>query len=304
MENLVILTGPTGIGKTELSLDLANKFNGEIISCDSMQIYKKLDIGTAKIDTSKTNIPHYMVDIINPWENFSVSDFQEKSKNLISDINNRGKLPFLVGGTGLYINSITYKLDFAKTEVNWEYRNKLNYILKNRGVDYLYNRLKELDSNAAEKIHKNNYQRIIRALEIIKEGNNKGHNFREENNEYNLCYIGLNMNRERLYERINRRVDIMISKGLVNEVQDILRSGVDKNSQSLKAIGYKEVISYIDKEITYDDMIELIKRNSRRYAKRQLTWFRADNRVKWFDRESDNLIKDIENYIGDRIEGI
>lgn len=301
MENLIIITGPTGIGKTEISLNLAHQFNGEIISADSMQIYKKLDIGTAKINTNLTEIPHHMIDIVEPWDNFSVSDFKIKAKNLISEINNRGKLPFLVGGTGLYINSIVYNLDFAKTEVHWEYRNYLNNLLEEKGPEYLYDKLVELDSQMAEKIHKNNGQRIIRALEINKNGSTKGNNFREENNDYNLIYIGLNMNREKLYEKINLRVDKMIEAGLVNEVKNLLEYGLDKNTQSLKAIGYKEVISYIDKEINLDEMVELIKRNSRRYAKRQLTWFRADKRIKWFDRGSDTLINDIENFIGDKI---
>ncbi|MBU5669048.1 tRNA (adenosine(37)-N6)-dimethylallyltransferase MiaA [Peptoniphilus sp. MSJ-1] len=301
MENLIIITGPTGIGKTELSLELARKFNGEIISADSMQIYKNLDIGTAKINIDLTEIPHHMIDIVEPWDNFSVSDFKNQVNNLITEINNRGKIPFLVGGTGLYINSIVYNLDFAKTEVDWDYRDYLNNLLEEKGSEFLYDKLVELDEEMAEKIHKNNGQRIIRALEINKNGTTKGNNFREENNQYNLIYIGLNMDREKLYNKINHRVDKMIEKGLVEEVKNILETGIDKNTQSLKAIGYKEVISYLDKDIDYDEMIELIKRNSRRYAKRQLTWFRADKRIKWFDREANTLISDIESYIGEKI---
>ncbi|MFR2892483.1 tRNA (adenosine(37)-N6)-dimethylallyltransferase MiaA [Peptoniphilus grossensis] len=301
MVNLVIITGPTGIGKTELSLELAKKYKGEIISSDSMQIYKKLNIGTAKIDLNNTSIPHHMIDIVEPSDNFTVADFKNSAKKIISDINNRGGLPFLVGGTGLYINSLVYNLDFTETEPDYEYRDELREILEEEGSEFLYEKLQDQDSDMAEKIHKNNGQRIIRALEILKSGNKKGDNFREENKDYNLIYIGLNMDRAKLYEKINQRVDKMIDLGLVDEVKNLLDEGLDKNSQSLKAIGYKEVISYLDGDIDFDEMVDLIKKNSRHYAKRQLTWFRRDKRIKWFDRESDTILSDIENYIDSRL---
>ncbi|MDU7151548.1 MAG: tRNA (adenosine(37)-N6)-dimethylallyltransferase MiaA [Peptoniphilus grossensis] len=301
MENLVIITGPTGIGKTELSLELAKKYKGEIISSDSMQIYKKLNIGTAKIDLNNTSIPHHMIDIIEPSDNFTVADFKNSAKKIIADINNRNGLPFLVGGTGLYINSLVYNLDFTETEPDYEYRDELREILEEEGSEFLYEKLQEQDRDMAEKIHKNNGQRIIRALEILKSGNKKGDNFREENKDYNLIYIGLNMDRSKLYEKINQRVDKMIDLGLVDEVKNLLDEGLDKNSQSLKAIGYKEVISYLDGEIDFDEMVDLIKKNSRHYAKRQLTWFRRDERIKWFDRESDTILPDIENYIDSKL---
>ena len=302
MENLLIITGPTGIGKTEISLELADKYKGEIISSDSMQIYKKLDIGTAKVDLDKTDIPHHMVDILEAHENFSVADFKIKAKEIISDINRRGGLPILVGGTGLYINSIVYNLDFTETKADYEYREELRKILEEKGSEFLYNKLFNLNKDMAEKIHPNNGQRIIRALEILKSGNEKENNFRQENEDYNLIFIGLNMNRGRLYERINKRVDKMIDLGLVDEVRSLLDEGLDKNSQSLKAIGYKEVILYLDGEIEYSEMIDLIKKNSRHYAKRQLTWFRRDGRIKWFDRESDNLLEKIETYINSKLD--
>lgn len=301
MVNLVIITGPTGIGKTELSLELAKKYKGEIISSDSMQIYKKLNIGTAKIDLNNTSIPHHMIDIVEPSDNFTVADFKNSAKKIISDINNRGGLPFLVGGTGLYINSLVYNLDFTETEPDYEYRDELREILEEEGSEFLYEKLQDQDRDMAEKIHKNNGQRIIRALEILKSGNKKGDNFREENKDYNLIYIGLNMDRAKLYEKINQRVDKMIDLGLVDEVKNLLDEGLDKNSQSLKAIGYKEVISYLDSEIDFAEMVDLIKKNSRHYAKRQLTWFRRDKRIKWFDRESDTILSDIENYIDSRL---
>lgn len=302
MENLLIITGPTGIGKTEISLKLANKYKGEIISSDSMQIYKKLDIGTAKVDLDKTDVPHHMVDILEAHENFSVADFKIKAKEIISDINRRGGLPILVGGTGLYINSIVYNLDFTETEADYEYRDELRKIFEEKGSEFLYSKLFNLNKDMAEKIHPNNGQRIIRALEILKSGNEKENNFRQENEDYNLIFIGLNMDRGRLYERINSRVDKMIELGLVDEVRSLLDEGLDKNSQSLKAIGYKEVISYLNGEIEYSEMIDLIKKNSRHYAKRQLTWFRRDGRIKWFDRESDNLLEEIETYIDSKLD--
>ncbi|MDU5467442.1 MAG: tRNA (adenosine(37)-N6)-dimethylallyltransferase MiaA [Peptoniphilus harei] len=301
MENLIIITGPTGIGKTELSLELAKKYKGEIISCDSMQIYKKLNIGTAKIDLNETSIPHHMIDIVEPSDNFTVADFKNSAKKIIKDINNRDRLPFLVGGTGLYINSLVYNLDFTETKPDYEYRDELRELLEKEGSEFLYEKLKEKDKRLAEKIHKNNGQRIIRALEILKSGNKKGDNFREENKDYNLIYLGLNMDRAKLYEKINQRVDKMVDLGLVDEVKNLLDEGLDKNSQSLKAIGYKEVISYLDGEIDFDEMVDLIKKNSRHYAKRQLTWFRRDDRIKWFDRESDRILSDIESYIDSRL---
>ena len=301
MENLIIITGPTGIGKTELSLELAKKYKGEIISCDSMQIYKKLNIGTAKIDLNETSIPHHMIDIVEPSDNFTVADFKNSAKKIIIDINKRGGLPFLVGGTGLYINSLVYNLDFTETEPDYDYREKLRSLLEKEGSEFLYKKLKEKDKSMAEKIHQNNGQRIIRALEILKSGKKKGDNFREENKDYNLIYLGLNMDRAKLYEKINQRVDKMVDLGLVDEVKNLLDEGLDKNSQSLKAIGYKEVISYLDGEIDFDEMVDLIKKNSRHYAKRQLTWFRRDDRIKWFDRESDRILSDIESYIDSRL---
>ena len=301
MENLIIITGPTGIGKTELSLELAKKYKGEIISCDSMQIYKKLNIGTAKIDITETSIPHHMIDIVEPSDNFTVADFKNSAKKIITDINNRDGIPFLVGGTGLYINSLVYNLDFTETKPDYEYRNELREILEKEGSEFLYEKLQDQDRSMAEKIHKNNGQRIIRALEILKSGNKKGENFREENKDYNLIYLGLNMDRSKLYEKINQRVDKMVDLGLVDEVKNLLDEGLDRNSQSLKAIGYKEVISYLDGDIDFDEMVDLIKKNSRHYAKRQLTWFRRDDRIKWFGRESDRLFSDVESYIDSKL---
>lgn len=301
LKNIIILTGPTGIGKTEISLEIAKKLNTEIISADSMQIYKKMDIGTAKIDLKSTEIIHHMVDIINPEDNFSVKNFQQRAFIEIDNIHKKNKIPLIVGGTGLYINSIVYKLIFNEESNNDNLRNELNLICEEKGLQFLYEYLKSLDIEVANKIEKNNKNRVIRAIEIIKSGNKIGNDFREENKDYNFIFIGLNMNRQKLYDKINSRVDNMIKLGLIDEVRKLLDDGLPLESQSLKAIGYREVIDYFNNKTSYDEMVELIKRNSRRYAKRQLTWFRRDDRIKWFDREESNLIFKINSYIGERL---
>ncbi|MET3616451.1 tRNA dimethylallyltransferase [Peptoniphilus olsenii] len=305
MNNLIILTGPTGIGKTEISLNIAEKLNCEIISCDSMQIYRDLDIGTAKVNLEDVSIIHHMIDIINPDQEFSVSEFQKLTRDLIASINNKGKLPMLVGGTGLYINSIVYNLEFANISKDDNYRKRLNQISMDKGSMYLHDKLKELDPREADKIHPNNNQRIIRALEIIHSGKVKGKNFRQENNDYNLAYIALNMDRQNLYDRINLRVIDMINEGLIEETKSAIdKYNLSRDNQSMKAIGYKEVIDYLENIYTKNSMIEEIQKNSRHYAKRQLTWFKRDNRIKWIEKQSPKLLDSILKYIGEKIERI
>lgn len=301
-DNLLIIAGPTGVGKSELSIELAEKYNGEIISADSMQIYKKMDIGTAKVDYSNSNIKHHMLDIVDFNENFSVSDFQKKAKSLIKDINNRGKLPIVVGGTGLYINSLCYNLTFQNQAKDVEYRKELEDTAADKGLDYLYKKLEKIDLASAKKIDPNNKNRIIRALEINKTSTKENNRLREENNDYNLLYICLYMDRKKLYDKINNRVDKMIELGLIDETKDLIKDLDDYDFNSLKAIGYKEVISYLNSEISLDECIDLIKRNSRRYAKRQFTWFRRDERVIWINKDCDNWKKDIENLMGEKFK--
>lgn len=290
-ENLIIITGPTAVGKTSLSLDLAQKINGEIISADSMQIYKYMNIGTDKIKEEEMNgIVHHMVDIIDPKEEFTVSDFRSRAIELISDINQRGKVPILVGGTGLYINSIIYDLNFTQVEPHYDIRAKYEKLANEKGREYIHSLLETLDKKSADNIHPNDKQRIIRALEICevtgKKASNINSDFRRVNNVYNLLMIGLYRDREKLYGKINARVDEMIEEGLVDEVKSLYEKGYDENLTSMQAIGYKEIIEYLKGEASLDEAVIKLKRNSRRYAKRQLTWFRREDRIEWVDVEN------------------
>lgn len=299
MENLIILTGPTGIGKTELSLSLAETFNGEIISCDSMQIYRHMNIGTAKIDLKNTKIPHYLIDIREPWEKYSVADFKSDATHFISDINQRGKMPFLVGGTGLYINSIVYQLNFS-VEPNWNLRNQLQVRYEKEGLQSLVNELVDVCPKEANLMDLNNPKRVLRALEVYYSGGKRDIlNFRKKNEDYHLIYFALDMNRQKLYDRINHRVDQMLACGLLEEVEMLLKDGIEPNNQSMSAIGYKEVVSFLQGNIDYPTMVETLKQNSRRYAKRQLTWFRRDDRIQWMDREDPNLLENMKRIIGE-----
>ena len=305
-ENLCIIVGPTAIGKSDLGVNLAIKHNGEVISADSMQIYKHMDIGTAKVRKDEMKgIPHHMIDIIPPDEGFTVSDFKHRAKNHIREINAKGKLPIVVGGTGLYVNSLVYNLDFAEIPPNEDLRSEYESLIEQFGNDYLHERLMKIDPISGEKISLNDKKRTMRALEIYdstgKTMSEHNKNFRVMNEDYNLVYIALNMDRSQLYERINHRVDAMFESGLVEEVQSILDMGYSPDLVALKAIGYKEIIMYLENQITLEEAIELIKKGSRNYAKRQLTWFRRDKRIKWINiDEYDNNI-DVCNYISNYI---
>ena len=305
-EKLFILIGPTAVGKTAISLDLAKKLNGEVISADSMQIYKYMDIGTAKITSHEMQgIPHHLVDIIYPDESFSVSDYKIHATQCISEINKKNKLPIVVGGTGLYINSLVYKLNFASVPPNETIRTRLEDLGNEYGNEYLHNILLRVDKASGERISIQDKKRVIRALEINeltgKTMTEYNKDFRESNDDYDLVMVCLNMDRAKLYERINHRVDIMLEQGLVEEVKSILRKGYDKNLVALQGIGYKEIIMYLDNNYTLEYAVDKIKQGSRNYAKRQLTWFRRDNRIKWIDVDSfqdiEGLSKNIEDYI-------
>ena len=301
---LIILTGPTAVGKTDLSIKLSKSLNAEIISADSMQIYKYMDIGSAKVTKEEMDgVVHYMIDEVTPDVPFSVSEFQMRSEKYIEEINKKGKNVLITGGTGLYLNSLIYNMDFAKSNANNEIREKLEQELAENGIDYMHEKLRGLDEEAANRIHKNNTKRVIRAIEVCMSGQ-KMNDFSKDlryNEKYKPIIIVLNRDREVLYQRINKRVDIMLENGLLDEVKKLLEMGYTKDMISMQGIGYKEMIKYLDGEYTYDGAVEIIKRDSRRYAKRQITWFKRYQDAKWFDldeyQNKEKLEEDIINHI-------
>lgn len=305
MNKVVVIAGPTATGKTAVSVKLAKEFDGEVISCDSVQIYKQLNIGSAKPSKEEMeNIPHHLMDFLDPFENFSVADFCTLAKEKIDDILKRGKLPILTGGTGLYISSLVDNIIFSENENNNSVRVELYREYEKIGADAMHEKLKKIDPVAAEEIHPNNIKRVIRAIEIYMQ---TGKTRTEQNEEskkikspYDFVLCGLDCERKLLYERINKRVDIMEDAGLFSEVKELLDMGLSENNQSMQGIGYKEVLPYLEGKISKEDCKELIKKNSRNYAKRQLTWFKRRDYT-WFDCLSPDLYKDIKTYIGERI---
>jgi len=307
-QKLVVLIGPTAVGKTNLSISLAEALNGEIISGDSMQIYRQMDIGTAKIKREEMRgIPHHLLDIKDPDEAFSVADFQTIVREKISEIASRGKVPMIVGGTGLYIQSVIYDYQFAEKEENREIKQRLEALLDEKGIEYLYNKLKEVDPASAERIHINNHRRVMRALEVYEAtGKPFSDNVSEQSYEllYDVTLIGLTMDRDKLYERINMRVDMMVDEGLLDEVKRLYDGGI-RDVQSIQAIGYKEIYEYLDGHVTLEKAVEQLKQNSRRYAKRQLTWFRNKMPVTWFDvtgASPRELFDEIFTYVAGKLE--
>ncbi|MBH1940864.1 tRNA (adenosine(37)-N6)-dimethylallyltransferase MiaA [Mobilitalea sibirica] len=287
---LIILTGPTSVGKTALSIHLAKAVNGEIISADSMQVYRSMDIGTAKITAEEMDgIPHYLIDEFDPDEDFNVVRFQQFAKEYLNQIHEKGKIPILVGGTGFYIQAVLYDIDFTKNEINTTYREELEQLAKDRGGEYLHQLLKKTDPDSAEAIHPNNIKRIIRALEYAKLTGSKisVHNQkqREKKSPYSHCYFVLTKDRAKLYDTINKRVDIMIDRGLLDEVKALLNRGYTKDMVSMQGLGYKELIAYLEGETTLEEAIDILKRDTRHYAKRQLTWFKREKDVIWIDKD-------------------
>lgn len=308
-KDLFILAGPTGVGKTDISIKLAQKLNGEIISADSMQIYKYMNIGSAKITSEEmNNISHYLIDVVEPHESFNVAQFKEIAEEYISKIHSENKLPMVVGGTGLYINSLIYDYNFTEADKDEEYRSYLEKLAAENGNDYVHEMLKDIDSESYTKIHANNLKRVIRALEVYKlTGKTIGeYTMDKECYEipYNLHYFVLTMDREKLYNRIDKRVDIMLEKGLIDEVKRLRDMGYTEEMQSMQGIGYKEILYYLEGKISLDEAIYLIKKGSRNYAKRQLTWFRRENHAHWINKDNFASEDDIVNEILIQMKGI
>jgi tRNA dimethylallyltransferase len=308
-KKLIVLIGPTAVGKTALSIYLAKKFNCEIISGDSMQIYKGMDIGTAKIKKEEMEgVPHHLIDIKEPEEAFSVAEFQKRVREKIDEIHERNAIPMIVGGTGLYIQSVMYDYQFSDIAGDDKYRKALEELANQEGNLFLYQKLKEIDIESAEKIHPNNIRRVIRALEIYHCTGKTATEYQQKQQPevlYDVALVGLTMDRDQLYERINARIEIMLNEGLLEEVKELYDRKV-RNVQSIQAIGYKELYEFFDGNINLEEAIEQLKQNSRRYAKRQLTWFRNKMDVAWFDMsnpaEKEKKIHDISNYIAGKLE--
>lgn len=302
-EKVIVICGPTASGKTSLSIELAKKINGEIVSADSMQIYKDMDIGTAKPTKEEMQgIKHYLLDFVSPEDRYSVAQYKQDAKTAIKEIIAKGKIPIIVGGTGLYIDSLIYEIEYNDVKIDENYRKKLEKIAEEQGLKELYKKALQIDPVAMEKISPNDKKRIMRVLEIYKStGKTKTEQELESRKnpvEYDYRIFAINWDRETLYQRINKRVDIMIEQGLIDEVKSILEK-YDKFPTAMQGLGYKEVVDYINGIYTKNEMIEKIKMETRRYAKRQLTWFRKNKQTIWLDGTDD-----IQNNINIILEGI
>lgn len=299
MKKILIIAGATASGKSDLAIQLAKQFNGEIISCDSMQIYKGLDVGTAKISQGEMQgVKHYMIDVVQPYKEYSVWEYSQSAKAIIEDITSRGKLPIVVGGTGLYIESLIYPLNFAVNK-DKTVREKLLKELEICGAEKLHERLAKADPEDAAKIHPNNTKRLIRALEILELSGGAKNKEELKAPQYDVCLIALDVPREQLYERINSRVERMFDQGLEREIRDIVSKGlVDRNSQSMQAIGYKEFFGYFDGEKSIDDVKDEIKINTRHYAKRQFSWLRRYKFAHWINPcDRDKIIDTVTDFL-------
>ncbi len=306
---LVIISGPTAVGKTDISINLAKKINGEIISADSIQVYKKMDIGSAKIRPEEMQgVTHYMIDELEPDEDFNVYKFKELALKYLDVIYSKGKIPIIVGGTGFYVQALLYDVDFAENEEDDSIRKELYKTAEEKGANYLHKILEEIDPESAAQIHENNIKRVARAIEYYKQ---TGYKISEHNKEqwqkespYNFAYFVLDRKREELYDRINKRVDIMHNKGIIDEVANLKLLGYSRNLTSMQGIGYKEIYAFLDGECSEDEAFEKIKQNTRHFAKRQLTWFRREKCVEMLEYEDfsndsaillDEMIKRLKN---------
>lgn len=288
---MIILTGPTAVGKSALSVELAKKINGAVISADSMQVYRHMDIGSAKIMPEEMQgITHYMIDELEPDEEFHVVRFTTMAKEYLKEIYAAGKIPIIAGGTGFYIQALLYDIDFTEQQCDEAYRRQLEEQAKEHGAGYLHEMLRKVDPASAEAIHANNVKRVIRALEFYHLSGQKisEHNEteRQKQSPYNFAYFVLNDERAKLYERIDKRVDAMIEAGLVNEVQKLKDMGCSREMVSMQGLGYKEILAYLDSEYTLEEAVYIIKRETRHFAKRQLTWFKRERDVIWLDKQT------------------
>ena len=302
-EPLIILTGPTSVGKTGLSIKLAQKIGGEIISADSMQVYHYMNIGSAKIMPEEMEgVPHHLVDVLDPKEAFDVYTFQQLAKKALDEIYAKGKVPIIVGGTGFYIQALLYDIDFTTSleEEEGQLRKELEELGATKGATYLHDRLRSLDEESAKQIHPNNMKRVIRAIEYCETTGNKFSEHNEEQRQkespYDFAYFVLNDERSFLYERIEKRVDIMLEQGLIEEVKTLKEMGLTREYVSMQGLGYKEILDYLDGKTTLEEAIYLLKRDTRHFAKRQLTWFRREKDVIWvdksqFDRDENRILE-------------
>lgn len=287
---LIVLTGPTAVGKTSLSISLAKAVKGEIISADSMQVYKKMDIGSAKIRSEEMQgIPHYLVDVLEPEEEFHIVKFQQMAKKAMEDIYSRGKIPILVGGTGFYIQAVTKDIDFTEAQQENDYRKELEALAEEKGGEHLHEMLRKVDPVSSDAIHAHNVKRVIRALEFYHQNGSpiSAHNEEQKQHEspYNLAYFVLNMPRELLYERIDLRVDQMMKEGLLEEVSRLKEEGCHRGMVSMQGLGYKEILAFLDGEYPLEEAVRVLKRDTRHFAKRQLTWFRREQEVTWVNKD-------------------
>ena len=287
---LIILTGPTAVGKTSLSIQLAKALNGEIISADSMQVYRHMDIGSAKVTPEEMEgIPHHLIDVLEPWEEFNVTRFQSMAKEAMEGIYARGHVPIVAGGTGFYIQALAYDIDFKENDGSTVIRRELERLGEERGSEYLHGLLAEIDPDSAGLIHANNRKRVIRAIEYyrmtgepISEHNRQEH---EKTSPYRLFYYVLTCERDKLYERIDRRVDLMLEQGLLEEVKRLKEMGCSRGMVSMQGLGYKEILDYLDGTCTLEEAVRVLKRDTRHFAKRQITWFKRERDVRWLSLE-------------------
>ncbi len=306
MKEVIVIAGPTASGKTSLSIELAKLLDGEIISADSMQVYKFMDVGTAKPSVEEMQgIRHYLIDELLPTEEFNVVKFKELAEKYIDVILERGKQPVIVGGTGLYISSLINNINFSDTVSDWELRRQLGREAEENGPVYIHDKLRLVDPVSAANIHPNNVKRVIRALEVYYQTQRPMSYHNEKSREippkYKFILLGLTMDREKLYDRINKRVDIMLENGLIEEVERLVEMGYADSITSMQGIGYKEILSYLRNEISLEEAVETVKRESRRYAKRQITWFKRIKEIKWFSIDNfgntNNIVEAVITYI-------